>query len=1007
MRKLFTPALVAVCLFMANVHLHAFDEASLQSDVITFADANGSALSVAKAVTPEMMVFEGTGSEMTLKVNSVGLLQDISISVTNGFAVTPSVIPAGIDEEVTVTVTHLSSLSRKEGRLILRSGDMRAYVDLVGHGTPLEVKDISGSPVYSGGSGDGADFDAASLDASKGYTIEVKARTSAAGSMVYPYALTADGVGFKSYIGSSTLGMYNGANTFISEEGISNPSNGGTFYNTDGLYHTYRYAVTPDERVFVYRDGIAVDTFRLADLALQPEWSVGNGDIEKNLLKNGDFEGEWDFSNSRNIVTRIEGWDVYPYDQYNSTQDIISQERDNEVDQNNHVLSMDRYMWNAGWAAGEVSQIVDVAPDEIYSFSALARGGMKDGESLGSIRIYDLQNADNTVTVPVTGDSYQKYAADFETRSNTKQIRVSFYIERASWGASVSSLQVDDARLTGVRRLPEAQLGFENLDGDVAYFAYDATGAYAPAFAELATSVSSLSLEGTGISESFTVNASHLTGDISVSATNGFSVTPSVIPAGTPTANVTVTHHTTMNSHEGKVILRSGDMRAYVDLVGHGTPLEVKDISGSPVYSGGSGEGADFDAASLDASKGYTIEVKARTSAAGSMVYPYALTADGVGFKSYIGSSTLGMYNGANTFISEEGISNPSNGGTFYNTDGLYHTYRYAVTPDERVFVYRDGIAVDTFRLADLALQPEWSVGNGDIEKNLLKNGDFEGEWDFSNSRNIVTRIEGWDVYPYDQYNSTQDIISQERDNEVDQNNHVLSMDRYMWNAGWAAGEVSQIVDVAPDEIYSFSALARGGMKDGESLGSIRIYDLQNADNTVTVPVTGDSYQKYAADFETRSNTKQIRVSFYIERASWGASVSSLQVDDARLTGVRRLPEAQLGFENLDGDVAYFAYDATGAYAPMMPGLTISEIQTAIEQATATDGAIEASIADGLLSVTGVREGSLVLVYNQSGALVTSLPGYVDGTKVALPMRGIYIVAVIHENKKQVVKVVF
>ncbi|MBQ2434559.1 MAG: hypothetical protein II269_00315, partial [Bacteroidaceae bacterium] len=175
----------------------------------------------------------------------------------------------------------------------------------------------------------------------------------------------------------------------------------------------------------------------------------------------------------------------------------------------------------------------------------------------------------------------------------------------------------------------------------------------------------------------------------------------------------------------------------------------------------------------------------------------------------------------------------------------------------------------------------------------------------------------------------------------------------------------------------------------------------------VTVPVTGDSYQKYAADFETRSNTKQIRVSFYIERASWGASVSSLQVDDARLTGVRRLPEAQLGFENLDGDVAYFAYDATGAYAPMMPGLTISEIQTAIEQATATDGAIEASIADGLLSVTGVREGSLVLVYNQSGALVTSLPGYVDGTKVALPMRGIYIVAVIHENKKQVVKVVF
>ena len=502
------------------------------------------------------------------------------------------------------------------------------------------------------------------------------------------------------------------------------------------------------------------------------------------------------------------------------------------------------------------------------------------------------------------------------------------------------------------------------------------------------------------------MNASHLTGDISVSATTGFSVTPSVIPAGTSTAAITVTHHTTMRSHEGKVILRSGDMRAYVDLVGYGTSLEVKDISGSPVYSGGS-ESMSFDASSLDATRGYTIEVKARTDASGAMLYPYALTGDGVGFKSYIGNTSLGLYNGANTFISDEGISNPSNGGTFYNTDGLYHTYRYAVTPDERVFVYRDGIAVDTFRLADLALQPEWSVESGDIEKNLLKNGDFEGEWDFSESRNIVTRIEGWDVYPYDQYNSTQEIISQERDNEVDQDNHVLSVDRYMWNAGWAAGEISQIVDVAPNEIYSFSALARGGMKDSESLGSLRIYDLQNADNTVTIPVTGDSYQKYAADFETKGNTKQIRVSVYLERASWGASVSALQVDDARLTGVSRLPEAQLGFESLDADVAYFAYDATGAYAPMMPGLTISEIQSAIEHATATDGTVRADVSGGLLSLYGIREGSLVLVYNQTGTLTNSLSGYTTGTMLPLPTRGIYIIAVMYENERQVLKVVF
>lgn len=515
-------------------------------------------------------------------------------------------------------------------------------------------------------------------------------------------------------------------------------------------------------------------------------------------------------------------------------------------------------------------------------------------------------------------------------------------------------------------------------------------------------------IEGTGTESTFKVKTKGLTQDVTIKATTGFIVTPEVIPAGMDDeVTVTVTHLTSKRVHEGRVILRSGDVRSYVELVGYGTSLPVKDISSSPVYSGGSREGMSFDASSLSSETGYTIEVKARTDASGAMVCPYGLTSDGVGFKSYIGNTTLGLYNGADTFVSDEALSNPSNGGTFYNTDGLYHTYRYAVTPDSRVFVYRDGLAVDTFRLADLALQPEWSVSDGDIEKNLLKNGDFEGEWDFSSRHNIVTRIEGWDVYPYDQYNSTQEILSQERDNTVDQNNHVLSVDRYMWNAGWAAAEISQIVDVSPNEIYSFSALARGGMEDSKSFGSFRIYDLQNSDNTVTIPVTGESYQKYAADFETRSNTKQIRVSVYLERASWGSSVSPLQVDDTRLTGVRRLPDAQLGFGNLDGDVAYFAYDATGAYAPMMPGLTISEIQSAIENATSIDGNIKASVNNGLLSLVGVPEGALVFVYNQVGSLISNIPKFADGTEISLPMHGIYIVAVIYENERYILKVAF
>jgi hypothetical protein len=148
-------------------------------------------------------------------------------------------------------------------------------------------------------------------------------------------------------------------------------------------------------------------------------------------------------------------------------------------------------------------------------------------------------------------------------------------------------------------------------------------------------------------------------------------------------------------------------------------------------------------------------------------------------------------------------------------------------------------------------------------------------------------------------------------------------------------------------------------------------------------------------------------VSFYLERASWGASVSSLEVDDAKLTGVKRLPEPQLGFDNLDGDVAYFAYDATGAYAPMMPGLTISEIQTAIEHATISDGKVTARVEDGMLILNGVHDGSMVLIYNKAGNMIAHYSEYLDGMGIALPERGIYIVAVIYENDKHVVKVVY
>ena len=954
------------------------------------------------------LTINGTNATKAFTVKAENLTTDITLSATAGFEVSPATLPKDT-KDATVTVKSLSTKNNVTGSIILRSADVRKKVKLVAHGDALPQKDLSQNPIYKGKTDDDSrSFDASSLT-DNGYTIEVRAKTDDASKQILPYAVTAGGLGFKGYVKSTTMGMKNSKDVFVSEKGISNPANGGTFYNTDGQYHTYRYAVTGDRRVFVYRDGMPVDTFRVADLALQPEWSEANGEIEKNLIKNGDFEGESDYSNSAGTTVKIEGWDVYPIDQYNSYQNISSEERSNAVDQNNHVLSVHRYMWEGGWAAAEISQIVDVAPNETYAFSALAKGGIRsNGDQLGFIKIEDLQNDDNKVSLNVTSDSYQTYATDFETKANTKQIRVFFYLERAAWGASVSAFNIDDARLTGVKRIPTAQMGFENVGADVEYFNFDATGAYAPLFATLETSADELTINGTDAVQSFTVNAENLTGDITVTPSYGFAVSPTVIKAGTKTATVKVTNLTTRNNSKGKVVLRSGDMRKNVRIIAHGTPLPVKDLSQDPIYKGKDDDDSQsFDASSLT-ENGYSVEIKAKTDNGGKQVLPYAVTRKGLGFKSYIKDTSMGLKNSKDVFVSEKGISNPANGGTFYNTDGQYHTYRYAVTKDRRVFVYRDGLPVDTFRVADLALQPEWSTESDYVSKNLLKNGNFEGEWDFSESQNITKFIEGWDVYPYDQYNSYQDIVSEERSNEIDQNNHVLSIHRYMWEGGWADGEISQIVDVAPNDIYTFSALAKGGIRsNGDQLGSIRIQDLQNDDNKVTMTVNSDSYKTYSVDFETKANTKQIRVWFNLGRAAWGASVSAFKIDDARLIGTHRSATPQVGFECIGADVEYFNFDATGAYAPALPGLTVEDINDAIKTATDKEGKLRGHIDGGVLTLTGAEEHSRVVVYQTNGAQVTALNNYTEGTGIGLPRRGIYIVAVLKNGRKQVLKIAY
>lgn len=439
-----------------------------------------------------------------------------------------------------------------------------------------------------------------------------------------------------------------------------------------------------------------------------------------------------------------------------------------------------------------------------------------------------------------------------------------------------------------------------------------------------------LEIKGTGKTATFKVNAKDLQKDqpISISVSPGFSVSPETLPANASNATITVKYNNTGVETTGKLILRSGDIRNYVKLKGFGTALPIKDISKSPVYQGGSDK--SFVKTVKDGfkptDKGYTVEFKVNTDNDAKKIFPFMLDEKGQGFKAYVASDKIGIYSGT----WEKGFVNPitsvpGGAGNFYNNDKRPHVYRYAVTPDQHVFVYRDGIAIDTVKTTYYSGQPDFAVSNGDPKKNLIKNPEFDGEFQLMKGTEIVGKIEGWDVVVTDRYNSEQYIVKQQLDNNVDFNNSILQMKRYKWADGWGAAEIEQIIDVAPNETYTLSALARGGIKDKENklLGRIEIQEVQDRTLKANTDVVSDSWETYSLDYTTSANCKQIRVVFLLERDKWGATISPLEIDRVQLTGVSRNYSPKIGFENKASNIDYFTYDLTGAYAP--------EVQPAIE----------------------------------------------------------------------------
>ena len=388
-----------------------------------------------------------------------------------------------------------------------------------------------------------------------------------------------------------------------------------------------------------------------------------------------------------------------------------------------------------------------------------------------------------------------------------------------------------------------------------------------------------LTINGTNASSSFIVNSEALLGkEITITAPNGFTVTPTVIAANSGKQKVKVTLNSTKRLTEGKIILRSGDIRSYIKVKGFGTALPVKDIAASPVYK--KGNDTEFTKAFTPNSKGYTIEFKIKTDDSEKNFYPYFVNEKGYGFKAYITSNEIGLFNAYKKEINNPATNGKAGGkGKFYNNDGQAHVYRFAITPDNRAFIYRDGIPVDSVRIIDYAPQPNFAEKVGKPVENLLKNPNFEGEFDVNPETKLVSRVEGWDV-----------------------------------------------VDVVPNESYTLSALLKGGIakKEGKLTGKMIIEEVQDPEKKVITEIASDNWETYSMDYTTSAECNQIRVSFTVGRGGWGNDIGAVRVDNAKLTGTSRTYSPKFGFIDNTADVEYFTIDESGAYAPAQPEITIN-----------------------------------------------------------------------------------
>lgn len=431
-----------------------------------------------------------------------------------------------------------------------------------------------------------------------------------------------------------------------------------------------------------------------------------------------------------------------------------------------------------------------------------------------------------------------------------------------------------------------------------------------------------VTIKGTNKTASLTVNPQSLSENITIKAPAYFEVSPSVIPAGTQKQVVTV-RYTGSGSHtDGRLILKSGETKNYVHLVGEGTALPCKNE-----LTKVSAEGDNFTKSFTPGSNGYTYEVRLASNEDGFEFVPFFVDGNGNGLKLYIDDGSFGYVNARNKrgFANPATQGKPGGKGRFYNNDGKSHTYRVAVTPDNLAFIYRDGVAIDTLNVAMLSPQPEFAAVKGELSENLLKNGDFEGGYSCIPNEEIVNRMDGWDIVIGDRWNSEQFIDNEEMSWDIDNDNHIFRIRPYKWADGWGDGSIEQVIDVAPNETYTLEVLAHGGLsaKQGKNTGRITLRELQPGGKKVDTEIASDQWEAYSLDLTTSPDCKQIAVSFSVGKGTWGGDITPVFVDNARLVGKGCSYKPLFGFNNSNASIEYVAFDETGAYAPSQPGIDI------------------------------------------------------------------------------------